>query len=96
VRDTNDLILDFSHAEDGFDFTGFDGNGAGAGTPALIYGGTTATAHGLWTQSVGGNTVLYADTDGNLGSVEFMITLTGSHTVDFSDLIGVANPSGLP
>jgi hypothetical protein len=36
------------------------------------------------------------NTDGNLGTVEFMVTLTGNHTVDSTDLTGVTNPLGLP
>ena len=96
MLDTNDTVTDFDHNADSFDFTGFDANSTIAGSQALEYGGSAATANGIWQQTVGGNTVLYADTDGNLGTVEFMVTLNGIQTVDFTDFAGVTNPFGLP
>jgi hypothetical protein len=84
----------FSVSADGFDFTGFDVNTTLGGTQQLVYG-SGATATGLWTQSVGNDTVIYVDTDGNLGTVELMFTLTDNHIADSADLLGVAKPSGL-
>jgi hypothetical protein len=43
---------------------------------AFGWGGTTPTAHGVWYSEGGGNTVLYADTDGNTSTIEFMLTLS--------------------
>ncbi|MFC4296412.1 VCBS domain-containing protein, partial [Novosphingobium tardum] len=94
--DTNDTISDFSHADDSFDFSAFDADSSASGTQQFVYGGTAATAHGLWYQNDGGTTVVYGDTDGNVSTAEFMLTLNGAPSVDFTDFLGVINPSGLP
>ena len=96
ARDTNDTISDFSHADDGFDFSQFDADGAVAGMQTLDYGGTTATAHGVWYQTLSGVTTVYADTDGNLATAEFMVMLSNGSSLDSTDFIGVNNPGGLP
>ncbi|MDE2411612.1 MAG: VCBS domain-containing protein [Sphingomonadales bacterium] len=86
ARDTNDTITDFNHADDGFNFAGFDADSSAAGSQVLVYGGTTPTAHGLWHQVVGSDTVIYVDTDGNLGTAEFMLTLSNfTGTLDATD-----------
>ena len=94
--DTNDTIMDFTHGTDKFDFSQFDWNSSLAGTQQLAYGGTNATAHGIWSQTTGGITTIYADTDGNLGTAEFMVTLSGSVSLDSTDFLGLTNPLGLP
>ena len=96
ARDTNDTISDFSHTDDGFDFSQFDADGAVAGVQTLAYGGTTATAHGVWYQTLSGVTTVYADTDGNLATAEFMVTLSNGSALDSTDFLGVNNPGGLP
>ena len=96
VRDTNDTISDFSHADDGFDFSQFDADSSAAGVQTLAYGGTTATAHGVWYQTLSGVTTVYADTDGNLATAEFMVTLSNGAALDSTDFLGVNNPGGLP
>jgi len=51
-----------------------------AGDQAFAWGGTTATANGLWySTSVGHDTVVYGDTDGDVNTIEFYITITGTN-----------------
>jgi VCBS repeat-containing protein len=76
VRDTNDTILDFM-AGDEINLSGIDADPLAALNQSFAWGGTTPTAHGAWYAEVGGNTVLYADTDGNTATAEFMVTLQG-------------------
>ncbi|PKB14767.1 VCBS repeat-containing protein [Novosphingobium kunmingense] len=79
LHDTNDTITDFNHANDTLNFALLDINDGQAGVQKFAYHGTTATAYGLWHQVIGGNTVIYGDTDGILTTAEFMITLTGNN-----------------
>jgi Ca2+-binding RTX toxin-like protein len=72
-----DTITDFSRTQlDKVDLSQIDSGNGGSG--AFAWGGTTATAHGVWYQQTGGNTVLRCDTDGNTGTVEMVVTLTGT------------------
>ena len=83
LKDTNDTISDFS-AGDKIDLNALD---ALIGNQDFAFGGTTATAHGVWYASVGGNTVIYVDTDGNTSTAELAITLTDAHAMSASDFI---------
>lgn len=73
LRDTND-VLELFETGDVIDLSALDANAAEAGDQAFAFGGTLATANGLWTVSEGTDTYLYADTDGDVDSVEFMLT----------------------
>lgn len=75
LLDTNDLITDFGANGDNdlIDLSALDSGNGGDG--AFAFGGTTATAHGVWYVQDGANTVIYADTDGNTTTAEFMVTL---------------------
>jgi VCBS repeat-containing protein len=78
VRDTNDTILDFMvSGSDFIDLSAIDADPGTLGNDAFAWGGTTPTANGAWYAESDGNTVLYADTDGNAATAEFMITLQG-------------------
>jgi len=75
--DTNDTILDFmASGNDQIDLSAIDAVSGGANDP-FAWGGTTATANGLWfSYDAGTNTTtLYGDTDGNAATAEFMLTL---------------------
>lgn len=76
VRDTNDTIQNFK-VEDTFDMSAMDADSVAAGKQDFVFAGTTATAHALWQVVNGADSYLYADTDGDLDTVEFMVTLEG-------------------
>lgn len=78
VLDTGDVISGFEGAGvaggDTIDFSAIDAI-AGGGDDAFVFGGTTATANGVWYATSGGNSTVYVDTDGNVSSAELVITL---------------------
>jgi VCBS repeat-containing protein len=75
LRDTNDVITGFTFGSDKLNLSALDADSSTASNEAFAWGGSTATAHGVWVTSDGNNTVVYADTDGNLDTAEFMVTL---------------------
>jgi Ca2+-binding RTX toxin-like protein len=80
VRDTNDTILDYMQSGTDFiDLSGIDADPSTVLNGTLGWGGTTPTAHGAWYEDTASGTVLYADTDGNAATAEFMVTLSGFH-----------------
>ena len=85
VRDTNDTITDFA-AGDKIDLSAIDANSVAVGDQGpFAFGGTTATAHGVWYSTSGGNTTVYVDTDGDTSTAELAITLLGVTTVASTD-----------
>jgi VCBS repeat-containing protein len=77
-----DTIHDFHHGFDRIDVSAIDADTANPGTTgiqAFTWGGTTATAHGVWyTQDVANNnTILHFDTNGSTSSDEMRIILAG-------------------
>lgn len=91
VRDTGDTFSDF-RAVFTLDFSAIDADASVAGDQAFLWGGETATAHGIWTSlnsNGGGN--LYLDTDGDVSTAElaltFLVTGTSSLTVPQQDNI---------
>ena len=72
---TLDTIHDFHHGFDKIDVTQINSGDGGAGD--FAFGGTVATAHGVWYTEGGGNTTLHFDTNGSTGSDEMTIILTG-------------------
>ncbi len=92
LKDTNDTILDFMDSgNDQIDLSALDANGALGGNQAFGWGGTTPTANSLWFSESGGNTTLFGDTDGNVATAEFMITLP-----TFSGFAAYSNPLSPP
>jgi Ca2+-binding RTX toxin-like protein len=85
LRDTGDTITDFDGG-DRIDFSAIDADPLMAGDQGFAFGGTTATAHGVWYDLIEGNTVVYLDSDGDAATAELAITLTGEidlHQTDF-------------
>jgi VCBS repeat-containing protein len=84
-----DRITDFSN-EDKIDLvsllgTTTDLNWARAG----LDGNAIATANGVWFSQQGGNTMLYADTDGNTSTAELQVLLNGNVNLSIRDFLGV-------
>jgi VCBS repeat-containing protein len=86
VRDTNDTITDFT-AGDKIDFSAIDANPAQAGDQGFAFGGTTATAHGVWYAQSGANVIVYLDTDGNTATAELSLTLNGVTSLNAADFL---------
>jgi VCBS repeat-containing protein len=87
ARDTNDTITDFTSGADKIDLSAIDADPLFAGDQGFTFGGTTATAHGIWYAQSGGNVIVYVDTDGNVSTAELAITLTGVSSVGSGDFL---------
>jgi Ca2+-binding RTX toxin-like protein len=79
-----DTIYDFGNGADKIDVSAIDPNGAGS---SFTWGGTTATADGVWYSVSGGNTTLHFDTDNDTTTDEMTIVLIGTPTLDPTDFV---------
>jgi len=94
--DTGDTIFGFVSTlagggtinMDKFDFSAIDAI-PGGGDNAFLWGGSvagpTVVANSITWYTTGGNTIILADTDGNVGTAEFMVTLTGVTAISSLD-----------
>ena len=76
-----DTVHDFTLSggnSDIIDLSAIDADSATGGKQDLTFGGTTATAHGVWYQNSSGTTTVFVDTDGNTATHEMQINLTGT------------------
>ena len=73
--DTGDRITDFLYGAEKLDFRGIDANSAIAGDQAFLWSHNGAAANSLWAVHQGADTIIFGDTDGNLSTAEFMLTL---------------------
>jgi VCBS repeat-containing protein len=73
--DTGDRIIDFLYGAEKLDFRGIDADIALAGDQAFHWSHNGAAANSLWAVRQGADTIIFGDTDGNLGTAEFMLTL---------------------
>lgn len=73
VRDTGDTFDDF-RAVFTLDFSAIDADASVAGDQAFLWGGQTATAHGIWTAQDASGGHLYLDTDGDVSTAELALT----------------------
>jgi VCBS repeat-containing protein len=81
VKDTNDTISNFEGAGvAGGDLIDLSALGLSGG-----FGGTSATSHGVWYSTSGGNSTVYVDTNGDTSSAELAITLVGVTTLVAGD-----------
>ena len=53
----------------------------------FAFGGTAATANGVWYSASGGNSTVYVDIDGNTSTAELVISLTGVSSLIAADFI---------
>lgn len=74
VRDTGDTFNDF-RAVFTLDFSAIDADAGIDGDQTFVWGGETATAHGIWTSlNSNGGGHLYLDTDGDVSTAELALT----------------------
>jgi Ca2+-binding RTX toxin-like protein len=98
-----DTITDFSGLADSnpdndkINLIALPGDGVTPQPDDLIWGNTTATAHGVWYDQVDTNgdsiddsTMVYADVNGNTAA-DLVIKLNGLHDLTNSDFLGVKN-----
>ena len=83
AKDTNDTITDFTSG-DKIDLSAIDANSNLGGDQGFAFGGTTATANGVWYAQSGANVIVYVDTDGNASTAELAITLANTTTANLS------------
>src|SRR5207245_3493427 len=77
VRDTNDVITDFGNGNDLIDLSAIDADSTTAGAQhfsSTLHNSTALSAHAASWYYDGTNTIIIADTDGNLSTAELMIT----------------------
>jgi VCBS repeat-containing protein len=90
VLDTNDTVNNFVSGQDKIDLSAIDSGNGGNGVFAWAggdIGGQYVVAHGVSWHATGGNVEVYADTDGNLATAEFHITLSGISSVQQNDFV---------
>ena len=93
LNDTNDTISSFASGHDKIDLSQIDANSSVAGNQAFAWGGeqsgqsVLANSVTWYHHVVAGTDVVevLADTDGNVASAEFHITLSGVSTLDQND-----------
>ena len=83
-----DRITDFSN-EDRIDLVSMLGTTDLNWARAGLDGNAIATANGIWFSQQGGNTMLYADTDGNAATAELQVQLDGRFNLSLNDFLGV-------
>jgi VCBS repeat-containing protein len=95
VAEGGDFVFEFNPAKDEIDLSAIDANVSAAGNQAFAWGGTTATAYGVWTQYVAtaanpdgtlGGTMVYADVDGDTVA-DFQIQLVGNITLTAAEIV---------
>ena len=82
LRDTNDTITNFTSGVDEIDFAALDANSALAGNQSFAWGDQVINFPVVKANSVtwfqnGANVEVLADTDGNIATAEFRLTLAG-------------------
>jgi VCBS repeat-containing protein len=85
VRDRGDTISGWETG-DRIDLSAIDANPV-AGDQGFAFGGTTATANGVWYAQIAGNTVVYVDTDGDTNTAELWLTLNGTINLTGGDFL---------
>ncbi|MDH4480090.1 MAG: Ig-like domain-containing protein [Rhodoferax sp.] len=87
---SRDKVYDFTSGIDKIDLSGIDANSKVAGDQAFVNTGTigtTAKSYSIWSEKVGSNLVIYADTDGKAATIEFQIQIMGVTKVALSDFV---------
>ena len=87
VRDRGDTITDFQVGSDDIDLSAIDANSTIAGDQGFTFGGTTATANGVWYAHADGDTVVYVDVDGDANTAELWVTLDGTKVLTGGDFL---------
>jgi Ca2+-binding RTX toxin-like protein len=89
LLDTNDSISNFVSGIDKIDLSGIDASSSLAGDQNFAWGGQETgpyvEANSVTWYTTGGNVIVLADTDGNLNTAEFSITLTGITSISSGD-----------
>jgi Ca2+-binding RTX toxin-like protein len=87
---TRDVITDFQRASDRIDLSAIDANGSLSGNQAFVWRGaldfSAAGQVRMWFDASNNQTILEANSDGNLGTVELSIALNGNHVDGLSAL----------
>jgi Ca2+-binding RTX toxin-like protein len=85
-----DKIFNFNSGTDKIDLSGIDANSQVTGDQAFVNTsaiGTKAKSYAIWTEKVGSNLVIYADTDGIAATIDFKIQMMGVSKVVISDFV---------
>ncbi|MBI3673673.1 MAG: hypothetical protein HY245_09685, partial [Rhizobiales bacterium] len=90
ITEGGDTIIDFTGAGiaggDRINLSAIDATPGGA-DDAFAYGGTSATAHGVWYSVSSGNATVNIDTDGNTATIELSMILNGVTSMVQGDFI---------
>jgi VCBS repeat-containing protein len=86
TNDTGDTITDFN-SQDRINLSSIDANLNVLNDQSFVFGGTTATANGVWYEVSGSNSTVYVDTDGNTSGAELVVFLTGVTSLAANDFV---------
>ncbi|MGB3316362.1 MAG: M10 family metallopeptidase C-terminal domain-containing protein, partial [Albidovulum sp.] len=81
-----DVILDFMSGTDVIDLSQIDADGVAPGDDAFVFGGTTATANGVWYALNGADAIVYMDVDGD-GLADSEISLLNIGALSATDFV---------
>lgn len=87
IRDTNDLITDFTPGSDKIDLSNVTANGSTYHFDAPVEAHTFTAARDLIWYFDGANTVILGNTDGDLTTAEFMLTIAGNPHLQPGDIL---------
>lgn len=87
VRDSGDIITDFTRGSDKIDLSGLKANSVVQDFAAPVNDVRFSVGHDLIWYYDGSNTIVLGNTDGNPNTAEFMLTLAGRINLSTSDFL---------
>lgn len=81
-----DQVFNFDNGVDDLDFAKIDAKSGTSANDTFVFGGTKATAYGIWTSKSGSDLIVNADVTGDK-TADFQVVLKGVSSISVTDLI---------